>query len=251
MGANMHIAICEDNIADRHQTERLMNRQAQSRRNDEDGYYIDSYGNVDAIMPFSSRYDIFLIDMVHSECNGLELAKRLQEAGAHGYFVLCSSSINYAALCSSQQLDDTHFRFLSKPIKSAELTALLDELIPLASEKEEVIELRGLHINETLYVRPQEILYAVSEKGNTNVFLTKERSLLVAGEPYRLYLTVEDNPYFSPVSEHAFINVAHASSISMFSIVMDDHHKFKVSPYFTGPIKKQRQQLIDHDMLSI
>lgn len=245
----MHIAICEDNIADRHQTERLMNRQAQSRRTDEEGYYIDSYGNVDAIMPFSSRYDIFLIDMVQSACNGLELARRLQDAGAHGYFVLCSSTIDYAALCHEQQLDDTHFRFLSKPIKTAELTALLDELVPLASEKEEFIELRGLHINETLYVRPFEILYAISDKGNTCVFLTKERSLLVSGEPYRLYLTVEDNPYFSPISEHAFINVAHTSSISMFAIAMDDGHKFRVSPYFTGPIKKQRQELADHDML--
>ncbi len=245
----MHIAICEDNIADRHQTERLLNRQAQSRRSDEEGYYIDSYGNVDAIMPFSSRYDIFLIDMVQSECNGLELAGRLQAAGAHGYFVLCSSSIDYVSLCQTQHLENDHFRFLSKPIKTAELTALLDELLPLASQKEEMIELRGLHISETIYVRPMEILYAVSEKGNTNVFLTNGRSMLIAGEPYRLYLPLEDDPLFSPISEHAFINVAHTASISMFGITMDDGHKFRVSPYFTGPIKKQHQQLIELGMI--
>ncbi len=245
----MHIAICEDNIADRHQTERLMNRQAQARRNDEDGFYIDSYGNVDAIMPFSSRYDIFMIDMVSSECDGLTLALRLQAAGAHGYFILCSSSIDYAALYRAKGLKDDRFRFLSKPIRTDELTALLDELLPLASQHEEVIELRGLHISETLYVRPSEILYAFSEKGNSNVILTEGRSMLVAGEPYRLYINLEDNPYFSPISEHAFINVAHTSSISMFAIVMEDGHKFRVSPYFTGPVKKQHQELLDHDML--
>ncbi|MDO4285984.1 MAG: hypothetical protein Q4C60_11720 [Eubacteriales bacterium] len=239
----MHIAICDDNVADRHQTERLLGRQAQSRKRDDDGIYIDSYGNIAAIMPFPQLYDIFFIDMVQSECDGLELARRLLSAGAHGYFVLCCSSIDYASLAREQNFESDRIRFLAKPILVAELTAVLDELVPLTQIREERIELRGLRQSDTLYVTPDEILWAQSDAHNTTVILTQGRKMMVAGEAYRLYLSVEENPLFSPINDHTFINLAHMKTISLFHISMEDGTKFRVSPYFTTAIKKQKKEL--------
>ena len=48
----MHIAIVEDNIADRHQTERLLGREVDRRRTEEEGYYVDSFGSADAVLPW-------------------------------------------------------------------------------------------------------------------------------------------------------------------------------------------------------
>ena len=76
----MHIAIVEDNIADRHQTERLLGREVDRRRTAEEGYYVDSFGSADAVLPCPTTYDIFFLDMQHTEPDGFQLMKE-QEGG--------------------------------------------------------------------------------------------------------------------------------------------------------------------------
>ena len=239
----MHIAICDDNVADRHQTERLLGRQAQARKTDDDGIYIDSYGNVEAIMPFPQLYNIFFIDMTCSSCDGLELACRLQKAGAQGYFVLTSSQIDYETAARAKKLPCSHFRFLKKPILVAELTAVLDELMPLSVVKEERVELRGLHQDDVLYAAPAEVIWAQSDKHNTTVTLTGNRTMVVAGEAYRLYLSFEDNPYFAPINDHTFINLLYMADVTLFSVSLKTGEKFRVSPYFTSALKQQKKEL--------
>ncbi len=91
----MHIAIVEDNIADRHQTERLLSREVDRRRTEEEGYYVDSFGSADAVLPCPTTYDIFFLDMQHTEPDGFQLMIQLMRRGASGYFVLMSSAIDY------------------------------------------------------------------------------------------------------------------------------------------------------------
>ena len=59
----MHIAVCDDNIADRKQMERLLGRASDRRLHTTGVLYIDSYGNVEAVMRSPMLYDAFFIDM--------------------------------------------------------------------------------------------------------------------------------------------------------------------------------------------
>ena len=45
-----YIAVCDDNMADRKQMERLLGRESDIRLNDTGVLYIDSYGSEDALL---------------------------------------------------------------------------------------------------------------------------------------------------------------------------------------------------------
>ena len=77
----MHIAVCDDNIADRKQMERLLQRSSDKRIKTTGVFYIDSYGNVEAVLRSPMLYDVFFIDMTNGDVNGFQLARRLISAG--------------------------------------------------------------------------------------------------------------------------------------------------------------------------
>ena len=93
----MHIAVCDDNIADRKQTERLLGRQS-DRFFKETGerLYIDSYGNVPAFMNYPQMYDGLFVDMRNEEPTGFEIAKKLiiQHALYKDQFLRADSILN-------------------------------------------------------------------------------------------------------------------------------------------------------------
>ena len=69
----MHIAICDDNIADRKQSERLLSRESDKRIHTTGNLYVDSYGNVEALLKSPQRYDLFFIDMTDLPPHGIIL----------------------------------------------------------------------------------------------------------------------------------------------------------------------------------
>ena len=94
----MHIAVCDDNIADRKQTERLLGRASDRRLHTTGVLYIDSYGNVEAVLRSPMLYDAFFIDMTSGPVNGFQLARKLIDAGVVAPIILCISTIDYPAV---------------------------------------------------------------------------------------------------------------------------------------------------------
>ena len=94
----MHIAVCDDNIADRKQMERLLGRASDRRMHTTGVFYIDSFGNMDAVMHAPMLYNAFFIDMTSGPANGFQLARRLIDSGVTAPIILCISTINYRAI---------------------------------------------------------------------------------------------------------------------------------------------------------
>ena len=65
----MHLAVCDDNIADRKQTERLLGRESDRRINTTGVLYVDSFGNRNAILCTPMIYDGLFMHMVEDGCN--------------------------------------------------------------------------------------------------------------------------------------------------------------------------------------
>ena len=92
----MYFAICDDNIADRKQSERLLKRQAERVLKEAgEQVYIDSFGNKEAFMIRPQMYQALFIDMTLDETNGFAIAKNLLDIGIVKPIILCCSSINY------------------------------------------------------------------------------------------------------------------------------------------------------------
>ena len=56
----MHVAVCDDNVADRRHIERLLSRESDKRAGTPNILYIDSYGDKDHFLINPLKYNIIL-----------------------------------------------------------------------------------------------------------------------------------------------------------------------------------------------
>lgn len=250
----MHIAVCDDNIADRKQMERLLGRASDRRLRTTGVLYIDSYGNVEAVLRSPMLYDAFFIDMTNGPVNGFQLARKLIDAGVVAPIVLCISTIDYPSVIEAalskvpedvteasnhdilrRQLQK-QILYLKKPIKVNELDEMLDHAQGLKAETIPTIELRGE--KDTLYVHEDEILYAVKNGNYVHVTLTEGRFLDLLSTLPNLYSQLVLFTHFILISEHCLVNTAFVEKLSLLKITMKDGASFNVSPLEIGKIKK-------------
>lgn len=235
MNLAMHIAICDDNMGDRKQLERLLNRESDARANDTGIFYIDSYGNAQAVMASPMLYDAFFIDMAVSDEDGTQLANRLLKAGVTAPIVLCVSTVNYREAFADAESYPNIF-YLDKPIKKAELSEILSQCITLKSQKVSTIELRGE--KETRYVTEDDIVYAKLEGNYVLVHLKDSSMIKIVSTLENFYSQLSSFSHYVPLCMKSIVNVTHIQKLSLFSATLTDGTTLRISPVFSRDVKK-------------
>lgn len=219
----MHIAICDDNIADRKQLERLLKRESDRRSATSGILYADSFGNAPALLANPMQYDVFYIDVCKTDgITGKEVVSSLISQGVNAPIVLCCSDINYR-----EHSFPSNVIFLDKPIKTAELSASIDHALTIKSQAVPLIELR--EDEETYYVTEPDILYAVEEGRNVIVHLSDGRQIYVATTAMNFFSQIESHPSFFAPTEKTILNGRHIEKFSFHKAVMCDGAAFKIS----------------------
>ena len=203
----MHIAICDDNIADRKQLERLLKRESDKLGDTREPFYIDGYGNPEMVMGSPMLYSAFFIDMTASTKNGYEIAMDLIHIGVTVPIILCISKINYKEF----DLPDNCY-FLQKPILLEELNNILQIILNAFDNKVPHIEIRTE--KETLYALENDIMYIVSDGHFSKIHLKDETVLEVADSIENFYEENQQMTCFLPVSYKTIVNVAYISQTS-------------------------------------
>lgn len=184
----MHIAVCDDNVADRHQMERLLKRESDQRREVSKPLYIDSFGNCATLLANPMQYDVFYIDMCKTEgITGMDVVAKLTSAGVNAPIVMCCSDVNYR-----EQSFPENVLYLDKPIKTDELHKSIDHVQKLAENVESLIELR--EDQETFYLTESDILYAIEKGIVTIVTLTNGRTISIKSTALNFFSQVEHFP---------------------------------------------------------
>ncbi len=243
----MHLAVCDDNIADRKQTERLLGRQS-DRIFKETGerIYIDSYGNVDAFMQRPQMYHGLFIDMVDGDTNGFVVLKKLLEVGIVRPIIMCSSSIDYKKLAEEGGIVRDNVFFLEKPLKVSELTAMVDTIKERTGVVIPTVELRGQ--KETIYARGDDIVCVTrskSTKSELDVYLTGGRTISIIEDIVNFYDQCQDFPQICPVNDYGIINVNHIKKTSFGKVTLDNNLTLKVSFTYRNSIEQTRRNLCD------
>lgn len=220
----MHIAICDDNVADRKQLERLLKRESDKQNGIREPFYIDSYGNAEALMRSPMLYDAFFIDMTTGPLNGYEVAMELSKAGVNVPIILCISTIDYRKF----DLSENCF-FLQKAIRVDELCATLEMLITSCDNKIPHVEIRTE--TDTHYVSENDIMYFV-QSAHTMIYLKDGRILEITDSLVNFYDELRNMPCFFPISYKAVLNIAYVSHLSPFFIRTKDGRRFFLHPAF-------------------
>ena len=225
----MHIAICDDNGADRKQLERLLKRESDKRADTTGVLYVDSYGNTQALLKNPLLYDIFYIDMCHTPgVSVFDIIEKLGQAGSLAPIVLCCSEKNYREQDFSAKAYSEKIFFLDKPIKQEELSSTIDKTLELKQYAPTLIELRDE--DGTIYVKEEEILYAIA-KGKAILVTMKDGSTKsVRTELHNLYSQWSANhDSFLPPMANYILNCRYITKMTLTGAQMIDGKKFMLS----------------------
>ena len=126
----MHIAVLDDNIADRKQIERLLDRESDRRISTTGNLYTDTFGAVEAFLAAPKQYDFFMIDMNGAVGQSVEIAHKIRTLGIKVPICFFRSENEFAGIENMP----ANVLFLEKPVKVADLTAIIDKVIALFAE---------------------------------------------------------------------------------------------------------------------
>lgn len=217
----MHIAVCIDNTANRKQMERLLHR-ASDKQPPEKVYYIDSFGSMSAVMCTPKLYDLFLLDIVEAEADGLTLAFMLRSAGVTCPIVLCPYKVDYRSQLEDLNEEDAEiassFLFLDQPVKTSELEEILAHAQTCLENVVPTMELRG--DKYTIYAQEEEFQYALQEKERIHVYLTKERQILVFSSIRNLYDEIRHFEDILYITDSFLVHKDYIASLGFASITL-------------------------------
>ena len=219
----MHIAVCDDNVADRKQFERLIKRESDRRAAKDGILFADLFGNADSLLANPMQYDVFYIDMCKTPGTSVEqIVKALFEKGVRAPIVLCCSEINYRALSLPGNIS-----YLDKPIRPEELSASVEHVLEVRKNAVPLIELRDE--KETYYVTEPDILYAQEHILTIDIHLKDGRIIHTMDSALNLFSQLESFPTFLVPTTRVILNGRYITSLKFHRAVMSDGKTFKIS----------------------
>lgn len=221
----MHVAICDDNVADRRHMERLLSRESDKRAGTPNILYIDSYGDKDHFLRTPLKYNIVFMDMTAREGLVEEILAGLEEQGYHAPLVLYSSTVDYTAI---PNLPDyvVHAKKPYLPEPLPELLALgdrnvLGNVVTIQVHQKTVLQ----------HVPKNEIMYAVPDStGRYSLYLTNNTAVEIDEDISMLRHIFEPFDELCLVNKTCFANFRYVSEVLPLSLFMQDYHKISISP---------------------
>ncbi len=217
----MHIAICDDNIADRKQMERLLSRESDRRIQTTGNLYLDSFGSVSALMHAPMIYNLFFIDYHSESMSGMDVAIRLRKAGVTAPIVLCSGTTDYTVLPDAPD----NILHIEKPIQVKALTDLITKGLQIQAQSKPPIPIQGE--SETFYLKEEEFLYAHAAAPLLYVYSVSGKTISTIGKLSDLAATLENKTSFYQLSNHTIINLHHIVEIRSGSLTLSNQTKLR------------------------
>lgn len=219
----MHVALCDDNTADRKQSERLLQRESLNRIPVTGPLYVDSYGSAESLLTKPMQYDVFLLDICQSAENAVQIAEKLVHLGVKAPIVFCCSDLDYRSMDLSFAPQE-QLLFLNKPIMRAELTEVIDHALQCLANAQHTIELRSQ--KETLYLVEADIMYAKQKGRNSIVTLASGKKIQIPSTVPNLFGQIQHYPCFLCPTEKSLVNARYIAKTVFHKLVMKDGQSF-------------------------
>lgn len=233
----MHIAICDDNVADRKHLERLLSRESDKRTGTTNILYVDSYGDKEHFLRNPLMYDMIFMDMTSTPTVAKEIIQQLSNMGLDAPLVLYSSKIDYTTF---ENLPKTvvHMQKPYIPDPLPELLKLGDthvhrnvETIPIPCED-------GIH-----YVSKDDIFYCMPYQSGYVIGLQDGSFLNLSVDISEIQILTLPYREFYRASKKHIINMRYVSMVTPICVMMQDNRKFYVSPLRYAELRKLKEEM--------
>lgn len=235
----MHIAVCDDNIADRKQLERLLQRESDKRKGSTGLLYTESFGDSRILAVNHMQYDLFFLDLSVEEKDGFDFAMQLIASGVSAPIILCHADDAYLAKMAQLPACPSNLFHLKKPILTAELSAMLDQAEGMKDARIPLIELRSRE--DTIYVAEDDIVYAVQKGRYVQVHLKDGREITLLNSLFNFYDEVSMFSHIVLINEQRLFNVVYMEHYSPVSVTIKGGVKLRSTPAALRYIKSALQ----------
>lgn len=218
----MHIAICDDNVADRKHLERLLSRESDKRAGTPNILYVDSYGEKMHFLANPLKYNLIFMDM-STEPGIVEfIIEHLNAMGYHAPLVLYSDKIDYTQI---PNLPD-YVVHAQKPYIPDPLPGFL--ALGDANVTGHVVTV-SVHKDSVLtHIPKYMIMYAVEENDACRLHLTDGTSVAVDERIDEFRQLFEPYEEFARVNRSSIANFKYVSAVMPITLVMQDSRELKI-----------------------
>ncbi len=222
----MYIAIVADNVADRKQSERLMNRANTALAPSIGTLYVSSFGDESSFLHECMKFDLFIIDYDNDPERSLSTVSKLKEMCAPGISVI----LKPAEQPFSYETAIKGIYTLDKPILTAPLHKLIIDVYNEVEEKKKqvkLVELRGE--NGTHYIPKDDIMYIKIDdaKHTVNYHIATGEVIELSGTLSDVDKAVGIYDEFELKLRNVCINTEHIKEENKKSILMSDGECFQ------------------------
>lgn len=225
----MKIAVCDDEKIYRDEIEAVIRKYMFNTENDVD-YEVFSEP---AELLERDRFDLYILDYVMPQMNGVELAVKLREKFANSVTVCYLTSYETAAVDVINRNVEAQ-AFLVKPVKADELTALIDRFYKSSAKKRLVLK-QG-RSNVTVYTNDIIFVEAANKSSIIHFADKTEEFSYLFGELYEAFL---EGKSFFKVHRSFAVNLSHVMKYDKNTITMDNGEKI--------PCKKMKEFIAAFD----
>lgn len=240
----MHLAVCDDHVADRKQMERLLGRESDRRISTSGVLYVDCYGSERSILSTPMIYDAIFMDMNEEGADAVRIANALRRAGTKIPIVFCCGKVDYR---QSPALPD-NVLFLDKPIQAAALTDMIDELLVIVNSRDKRMEFRNM--TETFYLLEDEIAYAHPQDDCHMILHLSNGKQQTAETSFKNFCaTLSCYDSYVALNNNYVVNMAYIREISLFKVLLTDGTSLRLSIGEAGSLKKiiaEYQEALKH-----
>lgn len=219
----MHVAICDDNVADRKHLERLLSRESDKRIDTPNILYVDSYGDKDHFLINPMKYNIVFMDMCLEKGTVEYILNELVAMGFTAPLVLYSSKIDYTAI---PNLPDFVVH-----AKKPYIPEPLPKFLKLGDENVEgFIATISVHQNGAMIdVAKDEVEYAVGNENGTVLYMIDGTRIDTDETLSAVRHILEPYEEFEHINKNGIANFRFVSAVMPFHVIMQNYHQFKTS----------------------
>lgn len=233
----MHVAICDDNVADRRHLERLLSRESDKRAGTPNILYVDSYGDQEHFLRNPLKYNLIFMDMCSEPGIVEEIIRRLEEMGYHAPLVLYSSKYDYTTIPNLP----AYVVHASKPYVPEPLPDFLR--LGDANVRGTVVTIQFHQDASLIHIPKNDIMYALPSGEAYRVCLTDGSCARIEEEISMLRQLLTPFHEFRLVQKDCFVNFKYVSSVMPLAIVMQDYREFSISPLQYRELKRLKEEL--------